>query len=254
MLVWAIDTEAPVRRPESSHQVLRARTGSLAFAALALLGAAASSGVPSRATVAATGVKPRVLVGYGKLPLHFEANQGQTAGPVTFLARGSGYGLFLTPTESVLILRKTKDAETWHRMGERERATARATEQPAVLRMKLLGANPRPVVAGREELPGKSNYFIGNDPKKWRTNVPQYARVDYQEIYPGVSLAYYGNQGQLEYDFVVSPGGDPRRIRLGIEGAEQIHVDAEGNLVLSLLGGEVVEKAPVVYQEVGGAR
>ncbi len=120
--------------------------------------------------------------------------------------------------------------------------------------MKLLGADSRPAIEGREELPGKSHYFIGNDPKKWRTDVPQYARVEYQDVYPGVSLTYYGNQGQLEYDFVVSPGGDPRRIRLGIEGAEEIHVDAEGNLVLSLPGGEVVEHAPVVYQEFGGGR
>jgi len=66
---------------------------------------------------------------------------------------------------------------------------------------------------GREELPGKSHYFIGNEPKKWRTDVPQYARVEYQDVYPGVSLTYYGNQGQLEYDFVVSPGGDPTAAR-----------------------------------------
>ncbi len=120
--------------------------------------------------------------------------------------------------------------------------------------MKLLGADPRPAIEGKKELPGKSHYFIGNDPKKWRTDVPQYARVEYKDVYPGVSLTYYGNQSQLEYDFVVSPGGDPRQIRLGIEGAEEIHVDGEGNLVLSLPGNEVVEKAPVVYQEFDGAR
>jgi hypothetical protein len=176
-----------------------------------------------------------VIAGYGKLPLHFEANQGQTDDQVRFLARGSGYGLFLTPTESVLALHKPEGS-------------------PAVLRMKLLGANPRPVVKGREELPGKSNYFIGNDPKKWRTNVPQFARVEYEEVYRGVSLAYYGNQGQIEYDFVVNPGADPKRIRLGIEGADAIHVDADGNLVLSLPDGEVVQRAPVVYQEVDGVR
>jgi uncharacterized repeat protein (TIGR01451 family) len=187
--------------------------------------------------------KQRAIASYGKLPLHFEANQGQADEQVKFLARGSGYGLFLTSTESVLVLRKPDGA----RGGE-------ASRPPGVLRLKLLGANPRPAVEGREELPGKSHYFIGNDPKKWRTDVPHYARVNYRDVYPGVSLTYYGNQGQIEYDFVVSPGGDPKQIRLGIEGADDVQLDAEGNLVMSLPEGEVVEKAPVVYQEVDGAR
>jgi uncharacterized repeat protein (TIGR01451 family) len=187
--------------------------------------------------------KQRAIATYSKLPLRFEANQGQADEQVKFLARGSGYGLFLTSTESVLVLRKSEAA----RAGE-------ASRRGGVLRLKLLGANPRPAIEGREELPGKSHYFIGNDPKKWRTDVPHYARVYYRDVYPGVSLTYYGNQGQIEYDFVVSPDGDPTQIRLGIEGADEVRVDAEGNLVMSLPGGEVVEKAPVIYQEVGGDR
>src|SRR5437870_3232276 len=199
-------------------------------------GAPGSSPLPPQAKQPAT-------ASYGKLRLHFEANRGQTDERVKFLARGSGYGLFLTSTESVLVLRKPEAA----RPGE-------ASRPPGVVRLKLLGANPRPAVEGREELPGKSHYFIGNDPKKWRTDVPHYARVNYRDVYPGVSLTYYGNQGQIEYDFVVSPGGDPKQIRLGIEGADEVRVDAGGNLVMSLPGGEVVEKAPVVYQEIDGAR
>jgi uncharacterized repeat protein (TIGR01451 family) len=187
--------------------------------------------------------KQRAIASYAKLPLHFEANQGQADEQVKFLARGSGYGLFLTSTESVLVLRKPEAA----RAGE-------ASCPRGVLRLKLLGVNPLAAIEGREELPGKSHYFIGNDPKKWRTDVPQYARVNYRDVYPGVSLTYYGNQGQIEYDFVVSPGGDPKQIRLGIEGADEVRVDAEGNLVMSLPGGEVVEKAPVVYQEVDRTR
>jgi uncharacterized repeat protein (TIGR01451 family) len=188
--------------------------------------------------------KRRTIASYAKLPLHFEANHGQTDEQVRFLARGSGYGLFLTATESVLVLRKPEAAGA----GEASRPPG------GVLRLKLLGANPRPSMEGREELPGKSHYFIGNDPKKWRTDVPHYARVNYKDVYPGVSLTYYGNQSQLEYDFIVDPGGNPGLIRLRIEGADEIRVDAEGNLVMSLPGGEVVEKAPAVYQEVDGAR
>src|SRR5437867_7304803 len=212
---------------------------SLALATLAVLTAVATTGErPGRGRLSRE-PKARAIAAYGAIPLHFEANQGQTDHQVRFHARGHGYGLFLASTESVLVLRSPK------------RGRSSAGE---VLRMKLLGANPHPAIDGREGLPGKSHYFVGNDPKKWRTDVPQYARVEYRDIYPGVSLTYYGNQGQLEYDFVVSPGGDPRRIRLGIEGAEQIHVDAGGNLVLSLPGGDVVEKAPVVYQGVHGVR
>ena len=91
----------------------------------------------------------------------------------------------------------------------------------SVLRLKLVGANPAIPVTGLDELPGKSNYFIGNDPKKWRTNVPNYAKVKYQEVYPGVDLIYYGNQRQLEYDWAVAPGADPSAIRLAIDGAHK---------------------------------
>src|SRR5438132_3684861 len=136
------------------------------FAAAAM---AATARGPIRGGTLSPEPRTRRTRGYGDLPLHFEANQGQTDREVKFLARGSGYGLFLTSTESVLVLRKPN-------------ATS-----PAVVRMKLVGANPQPVVAGRDELPGKSNYFIGNDPSKWRTNVPQYARVEYEDVYPGVS-------------------------------------------------------------------
>jgi hypothetical protein len=88
--------------------------------------------------------------------------------------------------------------------------------------MKLVGSNPHAKVSGLEELPGKSNYFIGTDPKKWRTNVPNYAKVKYAGVYPGVDLVYYGNQGKLEYDFVVQPGADPRSIQLAIVSDAQV--------------------------------
>jgi plastocyanin len=237
-----------------AHEPSQGRTKTpLVLAAILTMTAVASTGEAPRSRQRPRQAKPQTTVSYGKLPLHFEANQGQTDDQVKFLARGSGYGLFLTPTESVLVLRKAEAGRPTEGVA-RGAATEKRSSPPEVLRMKLLGADPRPAIEGREELPGKSHYFIGNDPKKWRTDIPQYARVEYKDVYPGVSLAYYGNQGQLEYDFVVSPGGDPQRIRLGIDGAEEIHVDAKGDLVLSLPGGKVVEKAPVVYQEVDGAR
>ena len=124
--------------------------------------------------------------------------------------------------------------------------------QSAVVRMKLVGANPSPRVSGLEELPGKSNYFIGNDPSQWRTNVPHYAKVQYNDVYPGVDLVYYGNQRQLEYDLVVAPGADPGAIALSFEGVERLRIDAQGDLVLHTSGGQIRQHKPLVYQEVDG--
>ncbi len=196
---------------------------------------------PSIATVQST---------YGKLPLSFEANQGQVDAQVTFLARGPGYTLFLTPSESVLVLHQR---EPTTESAQRERGKPIARPKPpaitqAVVRMTLDGGNPTPAVDGTEPLPGIVNYFIGNDPAKWRTHIPTYAKVQYQEVYPGIDLAYYGNQGKLEYDFIVAPGADPDQIRLAFEGASDIHVADSGDLLLATDLGDVRIQKPVVYQ------
>jgi hypothetical protein len=117
--------------------------------------------------------------------------------------------------------------------------------------MKLLKANPASAVVGVEELPGKANYFIGNDPHKWRVNVPMFARVRYRNVYPGIDLVYYGDQRQIEYDFVVASGADPSRIQIGIHGAQMVRCDEHGDLVLAMDGrGSAIRwHKPVVYQE-----
>jgi hypothetical protein len=213
----------------------------------------------------------RLVAAYGKLPLNFERNQGQTDPRVKFLSRGSGYSLFLTGNEAVLTLQKgrarskvgIKQPTGRLPIGKLQRTTfmAAPTEQErdprstaAVLRMELVGTNARAKVVGLEELPGKSNYFIGKDPTKWRTNVPNYARVKYANVYPGVDLVYYGNQRQLEYDLVLAPGADPRQIELSFEGAKRLRLDADGDLVVSIAGGDVIEHKPVIYQDIGGGR
>src|SRR5208282_332974 len=180
------------------------------------------------------------------LPMFFEPNQGQTAPQVKFMARGAGYGLFLTADEAVLKLQQPVPAP--------RTATSVPSPKPAsVIRMKLEGANPFAQVSGASPLPGKSNYFIGNDRSKWRQNIPQFGRVQYQAVYPGVDLVYYGDQGQLEYDFRVAPGSDPNQIALSFAGAE-VHIDSEnsGDLVLSTANGDIRFHAPRVYQP--GAR
>lgn len=131
-------------------------------------------------------------------------------------------------------------------------------EMQTVLRMKLVGANQKPEVSGADELPGKVNYFLGNDPKKWHTNIPTFSKAKYQDIYPGVDLVYYGNQQQLEYDFIVSPGSDPRQIKLALtgttpdprggEGAQPAKIDGNGDLLVQTAGGEIRFHKPSAYQ------
>ena len=124
-----------------------------------------------------------------------------------------------------------------------------------VLRLRLLGANPDPAVAGLDAQPGVSHYFLGSDPAKWRANVPHVGKVLYREVYPGIDLVYYGtDQRRLEHDFVVAPGADPGLIRFEVDGADSLRLDDDGNLVLHTPGGEVVLQAPVAYQEIGGVR
>ena len=212
---------------------------------------------PYSAAKAPAANEPQVVEAYGKLPLSFEANQGQIDGRVDFLSRGSGYTLFLTPAEAVLALRKpaaSSRARTTHAPPGNTEAEQADAAPPAVLRMKLVGANPAPRASGLEELPGKSNYFLGNDPDKWRTNVPHYAKVQYKDVYPGVDLVYYGNQRQLEYDLVVRPGSDPNAIALSFEGVESLRIDTQGDLLLDTADGEVRQHNPLVYQELDSGR
>ena len=194
--------------------------------------------------------------GYGKLPLHFEANLGQAHGDVRFVSRGSGYALYLTAGEAVLVLAKPKEEVTGERSASstRRRAHERPKVEAVVLRMAIVDSNPRPLIGGLEALPGKINYFIGKDPAKWRTDVPTYARVHYREVYPGIDLVYYGNQRQLEYDFIVAPGADPKRIVLAFRGADRLDIDALGDLVLHTSGGVVRLQKPYIYQEKSGRR
>jgi Beta-propeller repeat len=234
----------------------------------------------SRLTTPSPVAKARAIKGYGKLPLSFEANRGQTDPRVKFLSRGAGYTLFLTGDEAVLSLAgTTQKSKHKGRMasvappfraahaGLKPGASAPTRPSPLsrdVLRMRLVGAAANARVTGADELPGKSNYFIGNDPRKWRTNVVNYAKVKYQGVYPGVDLVYYGNQRQLEYDFVVAPGADPKAIQLALVGegsalpraarARPYQIDANGDLVVQTAGGEVRFHKPVVYQPALSAR
>src|SRR5207247_3391815 len=195
-----------------------------------------------------------------RLPLRFEPNLGRSSEKVKFILRGNGYGLFLTASEAVFVLPKNE------RVSEKKEPLnddlsvsdsslrSRNSASARVLTLRLLGANKHSQVRGLDELPGRQNYFIGNDPKQWRTDVPAYRKVSYEEIYDGINLTYYGNQRQLEYDFEVAPGADPKTIRLSFDSGTRARISSNGDLVLTNGAAEVRQQKPIVYQQVNGDR
>jgi hypothetical protein len=216
----------------------------------------AASGLNGPAALAG---KQEILSAYGKLPLDFEQNQGQFDPRVKFLARGKGYSLFLTGTDATLRLDANppslKSSAVEDGLFRPVSAPSTSEERKsAILRLTLEGSDHVAGVNGLELQPGRSNYFIGNKPEQWHRSVPHYARVKYQSVYPGIDLIYYGSQGQLESDYVVSPGADPNRIALHIDGANKLELDARGNLVLATTGGDLSFHQPVAYQEDAGLR
>jgi hypothetical protein len=193
-------------------------------------------------------------VAMAQLPLSFEVNRGQAAADAKFVARAGGYALLLTHRgESVLALQGSPNQSTQRhvrsqsqdsRMGE-----LRETAERGLLRLEFPGGNPAPQVQGEQPLPGHSNYLIGNDPGKWLTHIPHFARVRYREVYPGVDVLYYTRDQQLEYDFIVRPGNNPDSVRLKVQGATEIEQSEQGSLVLKTAAGPVQMHKPVAYQQ-----
>jgi hypothetical protein len=204
-------------------------------AAAAMFAASGVAGATGKTHIA---VSPQIAREFGKLPLRFEANEGQSDERVKFLSRGSGFSLYLTDQEAVLSLQKpSKDVV--------------ATD---VVRMRLSGAKADVEPVGLEPLQGIVNYMVGSDPARWHTNVPNFGRVQYAGVYPGVDLVYYGNGQRLEYDFQVAAGANPGAIRLRFEGTRRLRLDESGNLEIEAANGQIAFHAPVVYQVMDGKR
>ena len=212
----------------------------------------------TRASLNGAEARARAHRAYGRLPLSFEENRGQSDARVRFLSQGQGYRVFVTAAETVLVLRqpstltptpleKSAAAQTRH-------ADGAGSTPPTVLTMRLIGANPGTQSAGMEELPGKVNYFIGNNPARWQKDVRTYAKVESRNVYPGIDMIHRGNQRQLEYDFVVAPGADPADIRVAFSGMQQMHLEVGGDLVLTTTAGEIRQHKPYIYQERAGVK
>jgi hypothetical protein len=198
----------------------------------------------------------RVRASLDALPLAFEANQGQSDPQVKYTARGNGYSVFLTANDAVFAISSAKHPATQPSRSVSAHSRQRMTEEidSAAIDMRLVGGNPKPEVVAGNVLPGIVNYYVGSDPKNWHTGVKQYSTVSYRDVYPGVNMVFHGAQRQLEFDFVVSPGADPKTIGLGFKGAQRLATDAAGNLVLASSAGDVVLHKPVAYQKQDGKR
>jgi hypothetical protein len=195
---------------------------------------AASSAVP----IASPGTAPALIANSRNIfdaPICFEENIGQANASARFIARNRDALVFIGTTEATLVFQK-------------ENSPSRT------VRLSLVGANSNAHVSGLDEFQGQANYFLGSDPAQWHAAVPLFARVQLDEIYPGIQLIYYPSKSdQLEYDFVIRPGADPKQIALRISGADNVRVDRDGNLVLKIGRDEVRQHKPVVYQTVNGA-
>lgn len=183
---------------------------------------------------------------FGQLPLYFEPNVGQTDPQVDFLSRVGGAMVYLTPTAAVLNIEEVLAVDD---------ETDTQTSRGVVVRMQIVGGNPAAEAVGLRELPGRTNYFLGNDPAGWHADVATYGRVEYRDVYAGIDLAYFGNaQNQLEYDFIVAPGADPAVIGLQFEGADSVTLDPAGDLLLHTALGELRQPRPFTYQVMDGVR
>jgi beta-propeller repeat-containing protein len=178
---------------------------------------------------------------FGNLPLSFEANNGQAKPEVKFIARGRGYGFLLTNKEAVLLF-------------ERERKRTNGTKKTDVdaLGFTLVNSNSDAALSGSMPLPGTTNYLLGNDRSKWRTNVPSFSQVKSANVYRGIDMIYRGNGDALEFDFAVAPNADPNLIKVRYRGAKQLSLTADGDLSIKLPGGTLVQHKPVAYQNIGG--
>ena len=180
-----------------------------------------------------TSTDKKELIGkFFKMPLNFEVNQGQFDSQVKYLTRGQKYNLFFTADALVFTFSQT-----------------------AVLSAGFVGANANVDVVGNDKLITKSNYFLGDDSKKWHTNIPNYGKVEYKNLYPGIDAVFYGNKQQLEYDIHVAPNADPQNFRLHFQGAQNISVNKQGDLVLNVAPKQSVSMhKPVIYQVVSGTK
>src|SRR5216683_1673915 len=252
--------------PASATHVARRGTSVITISALgvvALLGSTllllrsaeaggANASVTSPQVKSSVALERNIVGNYGRLPLSFEMNTGQTDSRVRFLSRGSGYGLFLTSDSAILML--TGGLTPSAHRAPADSGGAHGSSHGSALAMEMKGASANATVMGVDALPGITNYLLGNEPRNWKTNITGFSRVKYKKLYPGVDLTYYGNHQQLEWDFTVAPGTSVGKIRMEFSGADKLRVNEGGDLVITTKAGEILFQRPITYQDVEGRR
>lgn len=191
---------------------------------------------------------------YGTLPLYFIENRGQTDKSVSFFERGAGHVTFFTGDGVVLVLTKSHGAtdKVLHR--DSLKGLKDKTFTTEAVRLSFVGANDSAQITAGEKKTSHVNYFTGNDKTKWRSNIPTYGAVTYKDLYNNIDIKFYGNNRNIEHDVIVRPGGDPSLVRFAYEGVKGLKVNKAGDLEVSLEEGRLIEKRPVIYQEVKGKR
>src|SRR3990167_6741722 len=218
--------------------------------------------------------KAQVQESYGKLPLYFIQNDGQVDEKVKFYEKGSGHATYFTKEGVYITLVRGEKSDDRSKKLEDTSAVVVKDEAPKqslnpssippfekggqggisseLVKLTFINANPNPEIIAVDQQEGKVNYFVGNDPKKWRTNIPTYRAVLYKEVYPGIDIKFYGNNRQMEYDIIVKPGADPSKVQLAYEGIEGLEITENGDLEIILKEGKIIQKKPVIFQEIDG--
>ncbi|MEG4630834.1 SBBP repeat-containing protein [Microcoleus sp. AR_TQ3_B6] len=179
---------------------------------------------------------------YGQIPLSFIANTGQTDPNVKFQVKGAGHSIFFTPNEIAFVAFPTPN----------EPGNQATTS--SVVRSSLANSNPNPTISGLEKLPGVANFLLGEDSSQWQTNVPTFNGVVYQNVYQGIDRVFKGTEGQLKSEFLVAPFADPSQIKMNYSGVNDIRLRDDGALILETPLGELIDNAPIVYQDINGQR
>jgi uncharacterized repeat protein (TIGR01451 family) len=194
---------------------------------------------------------------YGHIPLYFIKNEGQADHKIRFYERGSGHATFFS-TDGIYLNLRRGQAET---VGDRNEGhpvfnsgSPQQHPQSARIKLSMVGANRNPEIVPEKLQDYTVHYLIGNDPRNWKSNIPTYGTVVYHDVYPGVDIAFHGNNRQLEYDIIVKPGIDPSNVQLAYEGIEGLKITEGGNLEIDLKEGALIQKRPYMYQEINGKK
>ncbi|MEG3839353.1 SBBP repeat-containing protein, partial [Microcoleus sp. herbarium14] len=179
---------------------------------------------------------------YGQIPLSFIANAGQSDPSVKFQVKGAGHSISFTPNEITFTA------------FQKPNEPGNAATTSAIVRSSLADSNPNPTISGLEKLPGFANFILGEDSSQWHTDVPTFNGVVYQNVYQGIDRVFKGTEGQLKSEFLVAAFADPSQIKMNYSGVNNIRLREDGALILETPLGELIDNAPIVYQDINGQR